>query len=192
MEYILQDKQPTGPRDEGSARSQRADPACVFCDFAASGPATFRSKLVLLVQPHAFVCLNKYPFAAGHLLVVPRRHASSLSDLAAEEYDATMRLVRETVARLKRAMAPEGLNVGMNLGKAAGAGIADHLHAHVVPRWNGDTNFMPVMADVRIMPEYLDATWSRLAPAFADLPGDRADNTETVAGEGKGEGEGTQ
>lgn len=135
---------------------------CVFCD---PDPA-----LVLGASDQAFVCLNKYPFAAGHLLVVPKRHVSDLADLAADEADALFKLVRESVARLRAAISPEGVNVGMNLGKAAGAGIAEHLHAHIVPRWNGDTNFLPVLADVRVMPEYLQNTHDRLKPHFSGLP----------------------
>jgi ATP adenylyltransferase len=158
MEYIL------GPKAG----------VCIFCDFAAAPPEAYRSKLVLLVQEHALVCLNRYPFGASHLLVVPKRHVADLASLAAEEYDATMRLLRETVARVQAATGAKALNVGMNLGQAAGAGIADHLHAHVVPRWPGDTNFMPVLADVRVMPQYLDETWQLLAPFFADLPGAHA------------------
>ena len=150
MEYILGDK----------------SGACVFCEHAALAPEEWRKHLVLDATEHAFVVLNRYPFAAGHLLVVPRRHASSFADLSDVEYDATMRLVRSTLARLEAAVRPDGVNLGFNLGKAAGAGIAEHLHAHLVPRWNGDTNFMPVLADVRAMPEHLDATWARLAPHF--------------------------
>ncbi len=149
--------------------------ACVFCDMAAAPTSAYREKLVLVTQPHALVCLNLYPFAASHLLVVSRRHVASLEDLSAEEYDALMRLVRDATTRLKAVTQPQGINVGFNLGKAAGAGIEDHLHAHVVPRWNGDSNFMPVLADVRVMPEMLDQSWRRLAPAFADLPGEHAD-----------------
>ena len=144
MEYIL------GPKGG----------ACVFCE---------ESDLVIARQPRAFVCLNKYPFVAGHLLVVPARHVSGLDELDDEEADAFFRLVRASVARLRAAVSPEGVNVGMNLGKAAGAGIAEHLHAHVVPRWNGDTNFMPVMTDVRVMPEYLQDTKKRLSPHFSGL-----------------------
>jgi ATP adenylyltransferase len=155
MEYILGSKQG----------------ACIFCDFAAAPSTEYRAKLVLLVQPHALVVLNRYPFASSHLLVAPRRHVSDLSELLPEEYDALMRLVRDATERMRSVVGPEGVNLGMNLGKAAGAGIAEHLHAHVVPRWNGDTNFMPVLADVRVMPEYLDESWQRLAPAFAKLPG---------------------
>jgi ATP adenylyltransferase len=145
--------------------------SCVFCDMAAAPPEAYREKLVLLVDEHALVCLNRYPFAAGHLLVVPRRHVADLGDLEAGEYDATMRLVRAAIARLQRSTGAQGINMGMNLGAAAGAGIAEHLHAHIVPRWPGDTNFMPVLADVRVLPEYLDETWRKLAPLFAELPG---------------------
>ena len=148
--------------------------ACVFCEIAAAPVSDYREKLVLVMQEHALVVLNRYPFAASHLLVMPRRHVSELTDLPAGEYDALMHLLRDATVRLKSVAHPEGMNVGFNLGKSAGAGIAEHLHAHVVPRWNGDTNFMPVLADVRVMPEMLDASWQRLAPAFADLPGQHA------------------
>lgn len=159
MEYIL------------GAKGNR----CIFCDFPARGPRHFREDLVLVVQEHAFVCLNRYPFASAHLLVVPRRHVADLGELDEAEYRALTDLLRATTTRLRRAVGAEGLNVGFNLGKCAGAGIAEHVHAHAVPRWSGDTNFMPVVSDVRVMPEHLDATWSRLYPAFADLPGTRAD-----------------
>jgi len=145
MEYILGPK--GGP--------------CVFC--------TRQPDMLLGETSRAFVCLNKYPFAAGHLLVVPKKHASELAALDGDEADDFFRLVRTSVERLGRAITPEGVNVGINLGKAAGAGIAEHLHAHLVPRWSGDTNFMPVMTGVRVMPEYLQDTRKRLLPHFADL-----------------------
>jgi ATP adenylyltransferase len=159
MDYILGDKQG----------------ACVFCDMSAAPPSAYRGKLVLVMQAHALVCLNRYPFAASHLLVVPRLHVANLEDLPDQAYDALMRLVRQATTRLKGAVSPQGVNLGFNLGRSAGAGIADHLHAHVVPRWTGDTSFMPVIADVHVMPEYLDDSWRRLAPAFADLPGEHAE-----------------
>ncbi|CAN5542474.1 HIT domain-containing protein [soil metagenome] len=151
MEYIL------GPKAEG----------CIFCELPDRTPAA--DHLVLAVTREAFVCLNRYPFAAGHLLVIPRRHASDLGELGEEESDALFRLARITVGRLRKALNPQGVNVGMNLGKAAGAGIAEHLHVHVVPRWDGDTNFMPVLADVRVMPEHLNDTHEQLFPFFEDL-----------------------
>jgi len=143
----------------------------VFCQLASSPRERYRELLILVVQPHAFVCLNRYPFVASHLLVVSRRHVADRAELSIEEYGALMMLVREAMGRLREATRAEGLNMGLNLGKAAGAGIADHLHAHLVPRWTGDNNFMPVIADVRVMPEYLDDSWVRLLPFFAGLPG---------------------
>ncbi len=156
MDYILGLKDRTG---------------CIFCTFPEREPAQFREDLVLVAQAHAFVCLNRYPFAAGHLLVSPRRHVSKLTELSDDEYDGFMRLVRVAAARLEESSKPEGMNVGMNLGRAAGAGIADHVHAHIVPRWSGDSSFMPVIAETRVMPEHLDATWRRLRPVFDDVPG---------------------
>jgi ATP adenylyltransferase len=147
---------------------------CIFCDFAASPPEQLRQKLVLVVQDEALVVLNRYPFCVSHLLVAPRQHVSDPTELTEAEWHALTTLLRESIARLRSVVGCEAMNVGFNLGKAAGAGIADHLHAHAVPRWNGDVNFMPVLADVRVMPEYLDDAWKRLYAAFADLPGVRA------------------
>ncbi len=158
MEYIL------GPK-QGE---------CVFCAISAGDATTFRRDLVLVVAPHAFVCLNRFPFTTTHLLVIPRRHVSALDDLGEEEYAALSTTIRETVRALTAAVKPEGMNVGFNFGRAAGAGIADHLHAHVVPRWNGDSNFMPVLADTRVMPQYLDEAWATLRPHFEGLAGHKA------------------
>lgn len=154
MEYIL------GPKARG---------ACVFCGLAQASDDERRERLALVCTPHASVILNRYPFAAGHLLVVPHAHASSLSDLDRATFDALFWLVRESIERLERAVRPQGLNVGLNLGASAGAGIAEHLHVHVVPRWDGDTNFMPVLADTRVVPQALVDTRAHLAPFFADL-----------------------
>jgi ATP adenylyltransferase len=150
--------------------------ACVFCEMTTVSTDRFRELLVLVRQPHAFVCLNRYPFSSAHLLVTPRRHVADLAELADDEYQALTVLLRETTVRLRRSVGAAALNVGFNLGRAAGAGIADHLHGHVVPRWDGDTNFMPVLAEVRVMPQHLDATYAHLEPAFADLPGERAEH----------------
>jgi ATP adenylyltransferase len=150
---------------------QNKTPGCFLCEHPSSDPATFRENLVLVVQPHGFVCLNRYPFTTSHLLVAPRRHVPDIADLDETEYAALMTLLRESSIRLRRAVSCEGMNLGFNLGKVAGAGVPGHVHGHVVPRWNGDTNFMPVLADVRVMPEYLDQAWARLHPAFEDLPG---------------------
>jgi ATP adenylyltransferase len=157
MEYIL------GPKQKD---------VCVFCIGAGELPTDEAvRRLVVVTTPTACVMLNRYPFAAGHLLVIPRRHVSDLEALSEWEHAALFALVREAVARLKRAVGCEGLNVGINLGATAGAGIAEHLHVHVVPRWSGDTNFMPVVADKRVVPQALDDTRRHLEPYFADLAG---------------------
>ena len=147
------------------------EPGCLFCRTAAD-PEGRRERLVLCVRPEAFVMMNRYPFAAGHLLVVPRRHAADLTELASDELAALFELVRDSVTALRAAVLAEGMNVGLNLGAVAGAGIAEHLHAHVVPRWRGDLNYMPVVAGVHVMPEALEATYERLLPYFQPL--DRA------------------
>jgi ATP adenylyltransferase len=142
---------------------------CIFCRYPAEGPARHRPNLILCQNAHAFVILNRYPFAAGHVMVVPRRHVSDPSELPEPEYRAVFELVRDAGRALREAASAEGLNVGMNLGAAAGAGIAEHMHVHIVPRWRGDLNFMPTLANVKVMPEALDDTWSRLQPSFAQL-----------------------
>ena len=140
---------------------------CIFCDFPAQeGKDADRKNLLVHRSARSFAVLNKYPYNSGHLMVVPRAHVSSLDDLAPEEF-ADLHEELRLAARVVRAVyRPEGMNVGMNLGRIAGAGIADHLHYHVVPRWGGDTNFMPVLADVRVMVEHLDAAWEKLARGF--------------------------
>lgn len=165
MPYILR-------TDAEKAKSPRGA-GCFLCDHP-SDTAAYRENLVLVVQQHAFVCLNRYPFTASHLLVAPRRHVADLAALGDEEYAALMGLLRDSAVRLRRAVSCSGMNVGFNLGTDAGAGVAEHVHGHLVPRWPGDTNFMPVLSDVRIMPEYLDDAWQRLHASFADLPGERA------------------
>jgi ATP adenylyltransferase len=110
--------------------------------------------------------LNKYPYTNGHLMVAPHRHTADLTALSDEEYAELMQEVRSAVAILKKAMQPQGINVGINLGVCAGAGIADHLHWHAVPRWAGDTNFMPVIGSVRVMPQHLLENYDRLLPYF--------------------------
>lgn len=153
MEYILGENKPEG---------------CIFCTYPGRAHERAREDLVLAVEEHAFVCLNRYPFTPGHLMVIPRRHVSDPSELSEAEHDALFRLVRRAIVATRAAVRCQGLNVGMNLGTVAGAGIADHVHVHVVPRWGGDTNFMPVLADVRVMPQHLDDAWARLAPHFSE------------------------
>lgn len=137
---------------------------CIFCDKLKV--ADGRSTLVLAQTLHSVVMLNKYPYNNGHLLLAPRRHASQLSSLLLEEYADLSQALRGSVDILLKVLKPGGINVGMNLGRCAGAGVEDHLHWHVVPRWEGDTNFMPVVGEVRVMPQHLLESYDRLSPFF--------------------------
>ncbi len=141
---------------------------CIFC----VGEGDERERLVLGTTGASIIMLNRYPYASGHLMVAPRRHTASLQDLPADEHAELADTLRRSLAALCDVLAPHGVNLGMNLGTCAGAGIADHLHWHIVPRWNGDTNFMTSVAEARVMPQHLLETYDRLRPAFAWL--DRA------------------
>ncbi|MDH7486735.1 MAG: HIT domain-containing protein [Anaerolineae bacterium] len=160
MEYILSEK------SEG----------CIFCDMLAAGDD--RACLILHRGQRAFVVLNRYPYNNGHLMVVPYAHASTLEGLDDETLLELMQLVNQSLAALRKTMSPHGFNIGVNLGKPAGAGVADHVHIHVVPRWEGDTNFMAVLAGTRMVPEMLDQTCDRLTAAFAEVEGYRFEDEE--------------
>ncbi len=151
MTYILDEDKPGG---------------CIFC-LAADGKGA--DNLVLGVGRLTLVMMNKYPYNNGHLLVAPRRHLPSLEELTSEELADLLASVRLSVKALKQVMNPEGFNVGLNLGRVAGAGIEEHLHFHVVPRWGGDTNFMTVLGEVRVIPEHIRATCDKLRPYFTEL-----------------------
>jgi ATP adenylyltransferase len=141
-------------------------PGCIFCEFTAAPEADDRANLVVHRSAHAFTCLNKYPYNSGHVMVIPRAHVFEVARLAPADWADLQEELRRAVAVLRAVYRPEGMNVGMNLGKAAGAGIEEHLHWHVVPRWVGDNNFMPVIADQRVVPEALDAAWEKLHAGF--------------------------
>ena len=136
---------------------------CVFCGKLEQDD---REALILHRGAHAFVLLNLYPYANGHLMIAPYRHVATPGDLDAGERSEVWELLDHSLGVLARTIKPHGHNVGMNLGRVAGAGVEGHLHVHVVPRWNGDNNFMPVLADVRVMPQHLDETWQRLHAAW--------------------------
>jgi ATP adenylyltransferase len=138
-------------------------PGCIFCSAAA---ASDEDGLVLRRGTTAYALLNKYPYASGHLMVAPFRHVAELSDLEDAELVELHRLAGGGMAALAQTYGPQGYNLGWNLGRIAGAGIVDHVHLHVVPRWAGDTNFMPVLADVKVLPEHLVETRERLAAAW--------------------------
>ena len=148
MNYI------TAPKHEG----------CFFCDY----PAENRDEehYILHRGKACFVILNLYPYNPGHMMVVPYRHTNLYESLTEDEYSDMNLLTARAVSVLKHVMAPDGFNMGMNLGKTAGAGVAEHLHMHVVPRWNGDNNFMPVLADTRVVPEAMEATYRKLKAAW--------------------------
>ncbi|MFO7155423.1 MAG: HIT domain-containing protein [Pseudomonadota bacterium] len=137
---------------------------CIFCRFFAERDD--EKNLVLGRSASSYVVLNKYPYNNGHLMVIPAAHHAALEELDDRAYDDLQRLLRISIRVVREVYTPDAMNVGMNLGRAAGAGIADHLHWHVVPRWNGDTNFMPVLAETRVLPEHLQAAWKKLRPAF--------------------------
>lgn len=139
---------------------------CIFCGALAAPPA---AALILHRGARCFVILNKFPYNNGHLMVVPIRHAAALADLDQAELGELAALTRTAEMALTRAYAPHGLNVGINLGRAAGAGAPGHLHVHLVPRWEGDTNFMTVVAETRVVPEEPGVTAARLRPVFEEL-----------------------
>jgi ATP adenylyltransferase len=143
---------------------------CIFCEFPAAPESEDRKNLLVHRSAHAFTCLNKYPYNSGHVMVIPRAHIGDIGALPADAWADLGEEVRRAAAVVRAVYAPDGLNVGMNLGRAAGAGIVDHLHWHVVPRWVGDNNFMPVLSDQRVVVEALDEAWERLRAGFTAVP----------------------
>ena len=141
---------------------------CIFCEACASTRSA-PDDLVLIRGELAYVILNLYPYNNGHLMVVPNRHVGTLHAMTREELDELMRFTRHAEMALAEAYKPQGINVGINLGRPAGAGVVDHLHVHLVPRWTGDTNFMSVVGNVRVLPEELGETAQRLRPIFERL-----------------------
>ncbi|HJT68312.1 MAG TPA: HIT domain-containing protein [Pyrinomonadaceae bacterium] len=138
---------------------------CVFCRIAAT-PDQDEANFVVHRGEHAFVVLNLYPYITGHLMIVPYLHASELDVVAKEITDEMMDLTKRSQTALREVYSPSGFNLGMNLGSAAGAGIADHLHIHLLPRWTGDTNFMTTVGETRVLPEALELTYSKLKQKF--------------------------
>jgi ATP adenylyltransferase len=146
---------------------------CIFCNVSAPGIGGSgdpeRDRLVLVHGRDCYVILNLYPYNNGHLMVVPRRHIASLASATRDELTELMELTRDAELALTEAYQPQGINVGINLGRPAGAGIVDHVHIHLVPRWTGDTNFMSVVGNTRVLPEDMGETARRLRPIFDRL-----------------------
>jgi ATP adenylyltransferase len=155
MEYIRSAKGEPGPDEEGG---------CIFC--AAANADDDRLVFVLGRQGTAFAILNAFPYNPGHLMVATVRHVGELEELRPEELSDASALLQRSVRALKATSAPDGFNVGMNLARVAGAGIPGHVHWHVVPRWNGDTNFVTVVGETRVLPELLSQTYEKLQPHF--------------------------
>ncbi len=153
IEYILSAKQP----------------GCVLCQKVHADPAQDAENLLLYRGEQCFIIMNLYPYNTGHLMVVPYLHTSDLAGLASSTMAEMGDLIQRSVALLKATLKPDGFNLGMNLGRIAGAGIDDHLHQHIVPRWGGDTNFMPVLADTHTMPELLPDTYAKLRARAAEF-----------------------
>ena len=139
---------------------------CVFCSILAGGRPDEQTHIVHRGDA-VIVILNAYPYTSGHVMVMPRRHVGGLDELDIDEHRELWGLVTYAEAAIRRAYSPEGMNIGANLGRAAGAGIPGHLHVHVLPRWNGDTNFMTSIAEARVVPEALDVTWKRLRDSWS-------------------------
>src|ERR1700722_12965327 len=156
--------------------SEADDKHCVFCNMIAAVDYAIANGMpretaeqaarILYRGEHCFLCLNIYPYSTGHLLIVPYQHLDSLAALSPEAAHELIHLTQRAELALRTVYKPGGINMGLNLGEAAGAGIADHIHLHALPRWSGDTNFMTVVAETRVLPESLDVTWANLRQTF--------------------------
>lgn len=155
MKYIVSDKKKHG---------------CVFCNALNSDVEHDRKNFIVHRAEETFTIMNIYPYNVGHLMVLPRQHISSLSELSRNAQLEMMLLATYFTEVLTELMQPEGFNVGLNIGKAAGAGIDTHLHMHIVPRWNGDSNFMPVLGQTRVLPEELEDTYNKILATMAAMP----------------------
>jgi ATP adenylyltransferase len=148
MEYILSDK----------------EQHCIFCELPKQ--ERDRDNLILYRSVHSFVIMNRYPYNNGHILVVPYRHVSALEELDDAVLLDFMKVTRHSVASIRKAFMPDGFNIGINIGRIAGAGMEEHVHLHMVPRWAGDTSFMTVFDEVRVIPEHIMSTYDKLFAAF--------------------------
>ncbi len=146
---------------------------CIFC-IQSTGEEHDAEHYILHRGEHCFMMLNRYPYSSGHLMVVPYQHVGTIEKLDAATLAELMGQAQLALRALRLAMKPDGFNMGINEGKVAGAGFADHAHLHIVPRWEGDTNFMPVLADVKVMPEHLDTVYQQLKQVLATLKDEQA------------------
>jgi ATP adenylyltransferase len=161
MTYIAADSK------DNAASSSTRKAGCIFCDKPRQ--ESDDENLIIYRGVNAFVLLNLYPYNNGHMMVAPYLHTAKLAELSPECLSEMMRLVQNCEAALYKAYAPQGYNIGMNLGEIAGAGIADHLHMHIVPRWSGDTNFMPVIGETKVLPDSLSGSYEKILTAWHEL-----------------------
>ncbi len=147
-----------------------AGDACVLCELHQADPADDPDNLVLYRGHTCYVLMNRYPYNTGHLMVVPYEHTADLPGMDAASAHELFTLTRQATTLLGQAYQPHGFNIGMNLGRTAGAGIDAHIHMHIVPRWSGDTNYMPIIGGTKLVPEALEQTYQRLQPLFTTLP----------------------
>ena len=160
----------TGYIDDVATQAARdGTEGCVFCRLAEAPDE--EEAMVLARDEHVFAVMNLYPYTSGHVMVAPRRHEGSLGSLSRDEANALMAMTQDATVALDRAYTPDGLNVGLNLGRAAGAGIPGHLHLHALPRWAGDTNFMTTVAEARVLNEPLSKSWAKLKAAWPEGEG---------------------
>lgn len=155
-------------RDAYVSAPKASTPGCIFCDMPRQDRDA--ENYILLRAERVFVILNAFPYNNGHLMVVPYEHIGQLEEVPVATLAELMTVTQRAIGVLKARLNPDGFNLGMNLGVPAGAGVADHVHLHVVPRWNGDTNFMPVVADVRVLPQALSSSYETLRAGFAQAP----------------------
>lgn len=174
--YVSRAKSDSRPGVPAALNAWPGDHHCVFCNLVSSANYAIENGMttedadkaaqIVLRGEHNYICLNAFPYTSGHVMVVPYGHIDSLAALDPCAAQEMMQLAQSTETIFRRVYRPEGINFGLNLGEAAGAGVAGHLHLHALPRWNGDTNFMTVTAETRVLPEELGVTWQRLRDAF--------------------------
>jgi ATP adenylyltransferase len=145
-----------------------AKPGCIFCVKASESKD--EENLILIRGQTCFALMNLFPYNSGHLMVAPYAHVPSIQQMSVESLTEMMTLAQRLLGALQQALGPQGFNLGINQGEVAGAGIADHAHLHIVPRWSGDTNFMPVLADVKVMPEFLESTYQKIRERLQETP----------------------
>ncbi|BDC19255.1 HIT domain-containing protein [Acidianus sp. HS-5] len=150
-----------------SSKSKKEEGFCIFCEFPKQN--LDEKNLIVYRSRHAYIILNRFPYNPGHVMIVPYRHVSSIDLLDNNEAQDVFRLIKITLSSIRKIYSPDGFNIGINIGRTAGAGIEAHVHVHIVPRWNGDANFMPVLSNTKVLPEDLDTTYAKLKKTINDI-----------------------